>query len=172
MAVRNVVIYPDAPLLDKAAPMESFGPQLEKLARDMVETMDAYEGIGLAGPQVGVSRRILVLREPESDQAVCLVNPEILAMEGEEMGEEGCLSLPKLYAPVSRATHITVRACDTAGEARTFEAQGLHARIIQHEVDHLDGVLILDRLDLLTRDAKMREWEEIRQQLGSSAAPR
>jgi peptide deformylase len=172
MAVRDVVLYPDAPLLDKATPLDEFGPELEKLARDMVETMDAYEGIGLAGPQVGVSRRVIVLREPESDQAFCLVNPEILAQDGEETAEEGCLSLPKLYAPVTRASRITVRAFDARGQECTFDAQGLHARIILHEVDHLDGILILDRLDLMTREAKLREWEEIRQQLGASASTR
>lgn len=172
MAVMDVVLYPDDPLTREAGPVEEFGPALVRLAKDMVETMDAYDGVGLAGPQVGVAKRILVLREPGSDDPVCLVNPEILESGGQETAEEGCLSLPNLYAEITRAEHVTVRAADPHGEVTTREASGLLARIIQHEMDHLDGRVILDRLDVLTRDVKMREWEAIRQQLGAGAGSR
>jgi peptide deformylase len=172
MAVMDVVLYPDDPLTLTAGPIEDFGPALARLASDMVETMDAFDGVGLAGPQVGVSKRILVLREPGSDEPVCLVNPEILSADGQETAEEGCLSLPNLYAEVTRAARITVRATNPLGKVATREASGLLARIIQHEMDHLDGRVILDRLDLITRDAKMREWEAIRQQLGAGAESR
>lgn len=168
MAVRDIVIFPDDPLTRKAKPIEVFGPELVRLAADMIETMDVNDGVGLAGPQVGVSRRILVLREPEKE-AMCLVNPEILAFDGEETAEEGCLSLPHLYAQVSRAKRIRVRAQDQYGAAHEFEATDLLARIIQHEYDHLEGVVILDRLDILTRQEKSVEWDEIRQQLTAAA---
>lgn len=168
MAVRDIVIYPDYPLTHKAKPIEVFGPELVRLAADMIETMDANDGVGLAGPQVGVSRRILVLREPEKD-AMCLVNPELLEFEGEETAEEGCLSLPHLYAQVARAKRIRVRAQDQYGAPIEFEATDLVARIIQHECDHLEGVVILDRLDVLSRQEKTLEWDEIRQHLTAAA---
>lgn len=168
MALLDIVLYPDKPLLKKAAPVAKFGPELAKLAADMIETMEACDGVGLAGPQVGVSRRILVYREPDAE-AQCLVNPEILKREGSETAEEGCLSLPMLYAPIARAKKIKVRAFDPLGCPREFEAVDLAARIIQHECDHLDGILILDRLDVLTRQAKLQEWDEIRQQLSAAA---
>lgn len=161
MSILNLVLYPDDPLRDVAEPFETIGPEVVQLARDMLETMTAYEGIGLAGPQVGLSQRILVLREPEGPE-MCLVNPEILEAYGREEGEEGCLSLPRIYAEVPRAVRIRVRAFDAYGKLHEFEAEQLLARIIQHEIDHLDGIIFLDRLDVLTRQAKLAEWEEIR----------
>ena len=168
MAVRNIVIYPDERLRKKAKPIEVFGPELVRLAADMVDTMDAFDGVGLAAPQIGVSRRILVLREPEKE-VMCFVNPEILDREGEETGEEGCLSLPQLYAPITRAARVRVRAFDQFGKPFEVEASGLLARIIQHEYDHLEGVVILDRLDVLSREEKSLEWEEIRAHLSATA---
>lgn len=168
MAIREIVLYPDAPLTSKALPITDFGPALARLAADMVETMDAYDGVGLAGPQVGVSRRILVMREPESE-ARCLVNPEILERDGEETAEEGCLSLPHVFAPVTRAKHIRVRAQNEHGEPVEFVAKDLAARIIQHEYDHLDGRVFLDRVDVLTREDKSQEWTEIRRQIRAAA---
>lgn len=168
MAVRDIVIYPDDPLTRKAKPIDVFGPELVRLAADMIETMDAGDGVGLAGPQIGVSRRILVLREPEKD-AMCLVNPEILECEGEELAEEGCLSLPYLYTQVARAKRVRVRAKDQYGAPLELEAEGLAARIIQHEYDHLEGIVILDRLDVLSRQEKTLEWDEIRQHLSATA---
>ncbi|MFP4499468.1 MAG: peptide deformylase [Candidatus Hydrogenedentota bacterium] len=169
MAIMDVVLYPDDPLTQKATPIEDFDQALERLVTDMAETMDTYDGVGLAGPQVGVSRRLLVMRAPGAEAITCLINPEIIASEGAETAEEGCLSLPNLYVEISRATRIKVRAQDIHGRQETFEAEDMHARIIQHEVDHLGGIVILDRLDFLTREAKMREWNEIRQHLAAGA---
>jgi peptide deformylase len=160
MAVREVILYPDKALLKKAAAVDHFGPQLLQLVNDMFETMAAHEGCGLAAPQLGASKRVFVLHEPEKEQGMCLVNPEIGLLDGSETAEEGCLSLPQIYAPVSRHTRIEVRAFDEHGRPRHFEATGLLARIIQHETDHLDGIVFLDRADVLTRDAKLREWNE------------
>ena len=165
MAVREIVLYPGAVLLAKAQPVDKFGPPVVRLVRDMFETMAAHDGVGLAAPQVGVSKRILVLREPDNEREMCLVNPEIASVDGTETAEEGCLSFPHIYAPVARHARIRVQALDEHGNPQTFEAAGLLARIIQHETDHLDGVVFFDRLDVLTRDAKLREWNEVRVQL-------
>ncbi len=157
----NIVLYPDAPLRDKASPVENFGPELTKLAEDMVVFMLDNDGVGLAGPQVGLSQQIVVMCEPESDP-VCLVNPKIVETEGNAYAEEGCLSLPGLYAAVPRGTRIRVVAQDCDGKKYDFEAHDFLARIIQHECDHLQGVVFPERLDVLTRDALFTEWSEIR----------
>jgi peptide deformylase len=164
MSILNVVLYPDDPLTKVSAPVESHGPELVDLAENMFETMYAFEGVGLAAPQVGLAMRLFVLHEPDG-RKMCLVNPEILEREGEESGQEGCLSLPEIYIQVPRATRIGVRAQDVHGETHEFEAHDFLARIIQHELDHLDGVIFLDRVDVLTRHAMMQEWQDIRNRL-------
>lgn len=161
MAVRNIVLYPDAPLLQRARAYDEVTPDLALLAEDMIETMHAYEGVGLAGPQIGLQRRIFVMHEPEREPR-CIINPEILDREGEEYGEEGCLSIPRVYAQVPRATRVVVRGFDERGKKVEFEARGFAARIIQHEYDHLEGICFPDRLDILTREEKLREWEQLR----------
>ena len=161
MAVLNLVLYPDEPLLKIAEPIKKFGLDVQQLAADMLETMYVHDGVGLAGPQVGVLKRIIVFHEPEGDPA-CLINPEIYEWEGEETAEEGCLSVPELYAEVRRASRIKVRAFDPLGKKLDFEAFGLRARVTQHETDHLDGIMMIDRLDILSRQGKLAEWEEIR----------
>jgi peptide deformylase len=168
MAILNLTLYPDDPLLRVAEPYIEFGPDLPILARDMLETLHVHEGVGLAGPQVGLAKRILVYQEPDGD-AMCLVNPELSELEGREAGEEGCLSLPKVYAMVPRATRLRVRAFDPFGKRLDFEARDFLARVIQHETDHLNGVIFLDRLDILTRQAKLQEWEECRAKLLAAA---
>ncbi len=164
MAVMDIVIYPDAPLNEVAAPVVRFDDDLRQLAADMLETMHANAGVGLAAPQVGVSKQLLVLCEPEGEP-LCLVNPEIVEMDGKAHEEEGCLSLPELFAPVSRATRIRVRAQDAQGDTVDFEAHGFLARVIQHEYDHLQGKVFIDRLDALTRTSALDEWAEIRAQI-------
>lgn len=163
----NIVLYPDEPLQSVAAPVEDFGPKLEKLAVRMLETMYENEGVGLAAPQVGLAQRFFVCHDLESGP-LCLVNPEILDMEGRETSDEGCLSLPQLYAPVERAFRIRVRGQSPLGDTVDFEANGLLARIIQHETDHLDGRVFLDRVDILTRQSKLDEWGELRTSLLSA----
>ena len=167
MAVMNVVLYPDAPLLEKAVPYEDAGPELAALADDMIETMRAHEGVGLAGPQVGLSKRIFVMQEPEHEPR-CFINPEIVEKEGEELGEEGCLSMPRVYGQVPRATRIRLLAMDERGRELDVELTGFAARIVQHEYDHLEGILFPDRLDILSREDKLREWEEIRSEMNSA----
>jgi peptide deformylase len=164
MAILELVLYPDDPLTQKAAPYPEIGPEMPQLANDMLETMYAYSGVGLAGPQVGIAKRIFVLCEADGDP-MCLINPEILEMEGCEEGEEGCLSMPQVYAEVPRATRIRVRAFNQFGKQLEFEARDFLARIIQHEYDHLEGILFPDRLDILSREAKLQEWDGVRKQL-------
>jgi peptide deformylase len=164
MAKLKIHFYPDKVLTRKAEPVTVFGPELEVLAQDMLETMDESEGVGLAAPQVGVSKRLLVLCEPEGEP-MCLVNPVIEDSQGREYGEEGCLSLPKMYARVPRATHIKVHAQDVFGVPFTFEANDFLARIIQHECDHLDGIVFPDRLDVFTREELIEQWETVRKEV-------
>jgi peptide deformylase len=162
MAVMDITLYPDEPLLRKAEPFDQIGPEVAVLARDMLDTMETYEGVGLAGPQVGISKRIFVLCVPDG-APMCLVNPEILERDGSEEAEEGCLSLPHVYASVPRATAIRVRGFDEHGAPLDFEAHDFLARVIQHENDHLDGIVFPDRLDILSREATLRTWQDVRQ---------
>ena len=162
MSERKIVLYPDAPLRDVAQPVEEFDKDLRIFVDDLYQTMYAHEGVGLAAPQVGVSRRLFVLHEPDGKK-MCLVNPQIVESEGSELGHEGCLSLPEMsYDDIPRATRILVVAQDPHGEPIRFEATDFLARIIQHEYDHLDGVMCFDRLDILSRQAAIQEWEDFR----------
>ncbi len=170
MAIRDIVLYPDAPLLQKAEPFDVIGPDVAILANDMIDTMFAANGVGLAGPQIGIAKRIFVMCEPDGEPR-CIVNPEILEKTGSELGEEGCLSMPKVYAQVPRATWLRLRGQDETGAEVEFEASGFAARIIQHEYDHLEGVLFPDRLDIISREDKLREWQQVRTELMQAVRP-
>jgi peptide deformylase len=165
--ILSLVHYPDDPLTKVSTPVTVFGDELARLADDMLATMYAHDGLGLAAPQVGISKRLFVLCEPEGEE-MCLVNPSISEPEGAGDREEGCLSIPQIYANVTRPTRIRVQAKDVFGKELDFVANDLLARIIQHELDHLDGIVFLDRVDILTREDKLREWEEVRQKLRAS----
>lgn len=170
MAVMKVVLYPDDPLTRKAEPFAQIGPEVVQLAEDMIETMHAYDGVGLAGPQVGLAKRIFVFQEPDGE-ARCLVNPEIVNAEGREEGEEGCLSMPRVYSDrIPRATYVEVKGFDETGAPVHLEAHDFLARIIQHEYDHLDGILFPQRLDILSREAVLQEWQTVRAEMFSEAA--
>jgi peptide deformylase len=164
MAVRQIVYYPDTPLTKRAAPVESFDAKLHALAEDMLETMHHYEGVGLAAPQVGLAKRLFVMQEPEG-APLCFVNPEIVEREGSEEGQEGCLSMPRIYAMVPRATRIRFRAQTVTGDPVEYEFTEFPARIVQHESDHLDGILFPERLDIITRQEKLEEWAAVREQV-------
>lgn len=171
MAIREIVLYPDAPLRQKAKPVIRFDAEFQRLVADMFETMSEKDGVGLAAPQIGISRRFLVFHDPDTDRKMCLVNPEIVEQRGSETSDEGCLSLGSMiYAPVPRATWVHVRAQDNRGNPLDFEATDLMARIIQHEADHLDGLVFLDRVDILTRESKLREWQVARLEMKDSDA--
>lgn len=143
----HIVHYPDPALRAKCAPVKVFGPELEALARRMLELMRADRGIGLAAPQVGLLMRMFVMNvtdRPELDQV--FVNPVIQDRQGNEEGEEGCLSLPGIHVQVRRAKRCRIEAVDVHGQPVTLEGEDLIARVWQHETDHLDGTLIIDRM--------------------------
>ena len=145
MGLRTVRVMGDEILRKKSKPVKEMTDRLNTLIEDMFETMYASDGVGLAAPQVGVLKRIVVMDvSPERDQPIVLINPEITETEGEQTGPEGCLSVPDKHAEVKRAQKVTVRALDR--EMNPFELTGedLLARCIQHETDHLDGVLYVD----------------------------
>lgn len=150
MALLPILRYPDPRLKKIAAPVTKIDDSIRRLAADMAETMYEAPGIGLAATQVDVHRQIVVIDVSETkDALLVLVNPEILAAEGTEVGEEGCLSVPGVYDKVERAERVTVRYLDLEGETRTLEVDGLLAVCVQHEIDHLRGKVFVDHLSLL-----------------------
>lgn len=151
MAVLSVRLYGDPVLRRPAEPVTAVMPEIEQLVDDMVETMYASVGIGLAATQVAIGLRMLVLDEGKG-VARAYLNPTIVDQGGEAIGEEGCLSLPGIFADVARAEWVVVEAQEKTGAPLRRRASGLLARVFQHEIDHLDGVLFIDRLDKVTRD--------------------
>ncbi len=151
MAVLTVRRYGDPILRQKAAPVTAVTPDLKAILDDMVETMFQQVGIGLAAPQVGIPLRLIVMDDGKRG-ARPLVNPAIVERRGTLRAEEGCLSLPGIFGEVERSEWVRVEALGGDGALIAFEASGLHARVIQHEVDHLDGVLFIDHLPPVTRD--------------------
>ncbi len=162
--IHPIVKYPDPVLAKKGAAVTEFGPELAQFVDEMWASMYAARGIGLAAPQIGVSKRITVIdvsfNETPEDKLV-LINPEIVERHGKQFEEEGCLSLPDIREKVQRAARVKVRAQDVNGEF--FEAEGdeLLARAMQHEIDHLDGVLFIDRLSTLKRDLVKRRIRKL-----------
>ncbi len=159
--IREIRLFGDPILRTRCAPVETVDEEVRALIDDLVETMYEADGIGLAAPQVGVPLRVFVydVREPDAAPGV-LVNPEILEREGATREEEGCLSLPGLTELVDRDERIVVRGLDRDGRSVEFEARGILSRCIQHENDHLDGVLFLDRLSPLKRKLLLRKWQK------------
>ena len=144
MALRKIVTEGEPVLRTKCAPIANITPKIRELAGDMLETMRAAEGVGLAGPQVGVPRRIIVV-ETEPGQVYTLINPEITASSGEQEGNEGCLSIPGESGCVRRPMNVTVKGLGIDGNEVTVEASEFLARAFCHEIDHLDGILYKDR---------------------------
>ncbi|HEX5759343.1 MAG TPA: peptide deformylase [Thermoanaerobaculia bacterium] len=164
MAILPIRIYPDPVLREVAARVSAFDGALRALAHDMVETMHAAPGVGLAAPQVGVSLRLAVVdltvgKEP--GELRVLVNPELLEPEGSEVEEEGCLSIPGFLEKVERPARVRVRAQDLAGAAFEFAAEQWLARAVCHEVDHLEGVLFVDHLRGLKRERARRQLKRL-----------
>ena len=151
MALLTVKLYGDPVLRQVAAPVREITPEIKQIIADMTETMWHQVGVGLAAPQVGLPHRILVMDDGKRG-VQALINPVIESRSGTVREEEGCLSLPGIFAEVERSRTITVRATDADGKPISFEAGGLKARVVQHELDHLDGVLFIDRLPPVTSD--------------------
>ncbi len=160
MTVLKLVEYPAKVLLEPAEDIEVFDEELRRLASDMFETMYTEEGVGLAATQVGLSKRLFVM-DCEGLKLVA-ANPEILSEEGEQEGEEGCLSLGKVGAPLKRASKVVLRAQDERGEFFEREAEGLVARCFLHETDHCNGTLFIDHLKPVRRDMVKRRFLKLR----------
>ena len=157
MAVLDIRVLGDPVLRERTAPVAAVTDELRALIDDMLETMYAAEGIGLAAPQVGRGERVFVADVDGTPYV--FVNPEIVSSEGSDRAEEGCLSIPEIFGDVSRPDWVRARGLDRDGNPFEVEASGLLARCIQHELDHLDGKLFIDYLSLLKRKFVMRNWE-------------
>ena len=163
--IRPILRYGDRPLHQAAAPVSRFDDSLRELLRDMAETMYAAPGVGLAAPQIGVPLRVFVIDlrvAKEPGRLIEVVNPVFVACDGMQLEEEGCLSLPGFNATVARPTRAVVRGQDCDGEPITIEGAGLLARALQHEMDHLDGSLFLDRLRGIRRQLIVRRVQKLR----------
>ena len=161
MAILDILHFPDPRLRTQAQPVEQVDDGLRKLVDDMFETMYDAPGIGLAATQVNVHKRIVVIDISENhDEPLCLINPEIIARDGEEEMDEGCLSVPGVYERVVRADKIRVRTLTLEGGTTEFDADGLLAVCIQHELDHLDGKLFIDYLSNLKRQRIRKKLEK------------
>jgi len=164
LKIHEIVKYPEPVLSKPAAPVTEFDAALKKLVEEMFESMYAAQGIGLAAPQIGISKRLTVIDvsfKKNPDEKVVLINPEIVEEEGKQFEEEGCLSLPDIREKVHRAARVKVRAQNERGE--WFEAEGteLLSRAFQHEIDHLNGILFIDRISRLKRELALRKIRKL-----------
>ncbi len=163
MALLEIVTYPNSVLETPGEPVTEFDDGLRKLVADMFETMDAASGVGLAAPQVGISRRLFVMdcsggRDPE--QRVALINPVVLSVEGEQTGDEGCLSFPGIFFPVKRSLRAVVRAQDVSGKTFELDGMDLTARCMLHETDHCDGIVFINHTTVLKREWVKRKMKK------------
>ncbi|MBD8874628.1 peptide deformylase [Rhodanobacter sp. DHB23] len=169
MSVLTILEFPDPRLRTRAAPVAVFDAQLKRLVADMFETMYAANGVGLAATQVDVHQRVLVIdMSDERDQPLVLVNAEIVEKDGAQVYQEGCLSFPGIYADVTRALKVKVKAQDADGQAFFYEAEGPQAVAVQHELDHLDGKVFVDYLSPLKRSLLLKRLEKQRKQAASA----
>lgn len=176
MAIREIVLYPEARdvLTTDCEPIEEVDDEVRQLVDDLIETMYDANGVGLAAPQIGVTKRVTVIdvtdRESEEPHVHVLINPEIIEREGKLTWEEGCLSFPGLYGDVKRAERVKVRALNRDGEPYEIEGEGLFAVALQHEIDHLHGTLFIERMSGLKRRMALKEYKKIRARQAEEAA--
>lgn len=164
MAILKIVHYPDPVLLTPGDPVTEFDDKLKKLVSDMFETMYAAPGVGLAAPQVGISQRLFVMdcsggKDPA--QRIAMINPEVLRIEGNQKGEEGCLSFPGIFFPVERSLRAIVRAHDVDGNIFEVDGMELTARCMLHETDHCDGIVFIDHTTPLKREMVKRKIRKL-----------
>ena len=161
MPLLDILLYPHSSLKRKSVPVKETGPEIDSLLDDMAETMRAADGVGLAAPQVGRNIRALVVDVPRAEgeerDFLELLNPQVVFSSGFQSGTEGCLSVPGFFAEVRRKSDVRVSALDRKGRRFTVEAGGMLSRVLQHEIDHLDGILFFDRLGKLKRDLLLKE---------------
>jgi len=162
MAILEIKEYGEPVLREKALPVKEITPEILNFIKDMAETMYTDSGVGLAAPQAGVSKRIIVI-DGEEDGLIALVNPTIVKSEGEVEDEEGCLSLPGIYSQVKRSSKVTVKALNENGDPIEITKEGLTARALQHEIDHLDGILFVDRIGRMERQILLKKLKKKKQ---------
>ena len=166
MAVREIVLMGDPVLREEALEVTNFNRDLRSLVRDLYESMYHAEGVGLAAPQIGISKRVIVIdlrKDDEPDVRLALINPRVVWHSDERRkSAEGCLSIPGLEEVVERASDVHVEGVDPDGRSIRVEAQDLFARALQHEIDHLDGILFVDRVSGLKRRMLMKKWKKLR----------
>ncbi|WP_457569334.1 peptide deformylase [Desulfurobacterium sp.] len=165
----EIRIYPDEVLKKQAEKVEEFNEEIRNIVNQMFETMYKRGGLGLAGNQVGILKRIVVIdldagKEREGKNQIVLINPEIVTMEGEQLNQEGCLSLPGLYKKVKRAAYVKVKAQNVDGEDFEIEGEDLLARALQHEIDHLNGIVFIDRLSPLQRRLALQRYKKLKRE--------
>ncbi len=166
MAILRITHYPEPVLLSVGKPIleDEFNDDLKKLVKNMFETMYSAHGVGLAAPQVGVSKRLFVMDcsgGEDKTQKIALINPEIIHVEGEQNGDEGCLSFPGIYTKVKRELRAVVRYQDVFGNVRELDGEDLTARCALHETDHCDGIVFLDRMTTLKRELAKRKIKKL-----------
>lgn len=166
MAVREILVNGHPALRKRAKEVKRITPEIQALCADMLETMRAAPGVGLAANQVGILQRVVVIEVPEEEdeflggKAFCLINPEIVSASGSQIGNEGCLSVPGYVGEVERYESVVVRALTEQGKRVKLSARGFLARVLQHEIDHLDGILYIDKLTSPDKLYKVQEGEE------------
>ena len=159
MAILEIKEYGEPVLREKAIPVKRITPKILNLIKGMAETMYTDSGVGLAAPQVGVSKRIILV-DGEEDGLIVLINPMIIQSEGEVVEEEGCLSVPGIYSKVKRSSKVTVKALNENGDSIEITKEGLTARALQHEIDHLDGILFVDRIGRMERQVLLNKLKK------------
>jgi peptide deformylase len=160
LAIRKIVMYPADILETTCKEVKVFDKKLVKLLEDMYDTMIEFDGVGLAAPQIGIDQQIAIVDIGDEDGTIELINPEIVDSSGEQTGPEGCLSFPDLYGEVTRPNWVKVRAQDRKGKVYLLEAEGFLARAIQHEIDHLNGILFTSKVSRYLRDEELEGVEE------------
>ena len=174
MAVDRVRLYGDPVLRRVSEPVSEIDDDIRQLLASLVDTVDDAAGLGLAAPQLGVSRRVIVVVEVDEAGGrshILLVNPEIVSACGEEVAEEGCLSVPEIYEKVKRPRSVVVKGIDEKGEEVNIEAAGIGARAFAHEIDHLDGILFVDRIGMVKRSLLKRKLDNIKRRAQEMLRP-
>ncbi len=162
MAILEIKEYGEPDLREKALPVKEITPEILNLIKDMAETMYTASGVGLAALQVGVPKRIILV-DGEEDGLIVLINPVIIKSEGEVVAEEGCLSVPDIYSQVKRSSKVTIKALNENGDPIEITEEGLIARALQHEIDHLDGILFIDRIGRMERQILLNKLKKKKQ---------
>jgi peptide deformylase len=167
MAVKTIRLYGDPVLRKRSESVAEIDDGIRGLVAGLVDTVDGAEGLGLAAPQIGISKRVIVVVEPGGNgerKHHVVINPEIVSACGEDVNEEGCLSIPGVFAKVKRPQSVALKGRDPSGRDVSIEAKGLMARAFAHEIDHLDGILFTDRISMVKRSLLKRKLNEIKKQ--------